>query len=146
MYLCAVLHVKRRARAHAGIVETKTLPQDFYGRWTKYELRHMRTFAEPYCFIKCELCGCLERCNEDQLAAKRYCADCKKAVKAIAPAVYRAMRGMRLPPASTYTCIDCGTQAGVWEHRNYNRPHEVVATCYPCNKLRGPATFSLPTP
>jgi DNA-directed RNA polymerase subunit M/transcription elongation factor TFIIS len=139
-----------RASSHSrsprprGIVLTKVLADDFYGKWNKYELAHMHRFAEPYCFIKCDLCGSLEECGSYQLAAKRYCGDCKKAVEAILPTVRRAIRGMRLPPASIYTCIDCGEKAGVWEHRRYDRPHEVVATCYTCNKLRGPASFFLP--
>ena len=131
----------RSASRNSGIVETKTRAADFYSKWNKYQLAKMYSFSNEYCFIKCERCDCLEACNHDQLAAKRYCKDCKDARDQIQPAVLRAMRGMRLPPASTYTCIDCGAQAGVWEHRRYDRPHEVVATCYPCNKLRGPAKW-----
>ncbi len=120
-----------------------TLARDFYGKWNKYQKWRMERLYEPYHFIKCESCGELEQCRQDQLAAKRYCGDCKKALDKISPTVRRALHGMRLPPASTYTCIDCGEQAAVWEHRNYDRPHEVVATCHPCNKFRGPAKFSV---
>lgn len=116
---------------------------NFHRKWTKYEIWRVERLCHPLYFIKCERCGDLESCRQDQLAAKRYCADCKASLDALTPSIRRAMVGMRLPPAATYTCIDCGDTAAVWEHRNYDRPHEVVATCHPCNKLRGPATWTV---
>jgi hypothetical protein len=41
-------------------------------------------------------------------------------------------------------CIDCGKRAKVYDHRDYNRPLDVVPVCAGCNLRRGPAQFVKP--
>lgn len=43
-----------------------------------------------------------------------------------------------IPPASNFRCVDCNLRAYGWEHRDYNKPLDVVPTCQSCNRLRGP--------
>lgn len=59
----------------------------------------------------------------------------KKAIGQVAAAIRRGL----LPPAKTLVCVDCGAQARDWEHRDYNKPLDVVPVCRPCNFRRGPA-------
>lgn len=54
-------------------------------------------------------------------------------------AVNAAVQSGRLPRAKTQKCVDCGKQAHGYDHRDYNKPLDVVPVCQSCNKLRGPA-------
>lgn len=45
-------------------------------------------------------------------------------------------RGM-LRPASEYLCVDCGDPAKHYDHRDYNKPLDVVPVCVTCNGKRG---------
>ncbi len=54
-------------------------------------------------------------------------------------AVGRAVRKGLLKPAKECTCVDCGKQARDYDHRDYNKPLDVVPVCRSCNQLRGPA-------
>ena len=47
-------------------------------------------------------------------------------------------RGL-LPDVKTQTCVDCGKQARVHEHRFYTRPLDVEPVCLGCNQARGVA-------
>lgn len=40
-------------------------------------------------------------------------------------------------------CVDCGERATIYDHRDYNRPIEVVPVCKSCNSKRGSASFRL---
>ena len=53
--------------------------------------------------------------------------------------VNRAVKKGILPHISTLICVDCGKTAQCYEHRDYNKPLEVVPTCKSCNTRRGPA-------
>lgn len=53
----------------------------------------------------------------------------------VASAVARGL----LPRASTLTCVDCGRQAQVYDHRDYDKPLAVDGVCRSCNTKRGPA-------
>ena len=44
-----------------------------------------------------------------------------------------------LPKPSTLLCLDCGSPAQVYDHRDYNRPLDVEPVCHACNVKRGPA-------
>ena len=55
--------------------------------------------------------------------------------------VYQAVKKGILPHISTLTCVDCGKPATVYEHRDYNKPLDVVPTCTSCNFKRGPAIY-----
>jgi hypothetical protein len=54
-------------------------------------------------------------------------------------AVNRAVSTGELPKASTLACVDCGVQARDYDHRDYNKPLDVVPVCRRCNKMRGSA-------
>lgn len=56
---------------------------------------------------------------------------------AASAAVNREIRYGRMVPPDFFDCVDCGNQATVYEHRDYNKPLEVVPTCRPCNGKRG---------
>ena len=43
----------------------------------------------------------------------------------------------RLAHANTMQCVDCQLPADVWEHRDYDKPLDVVPVCYKCNRRRG---------
>jgi hypothetical protein len=53
--------------------------------------------------------------------------------------VNQAVKKGLLPHVSTLICVDCGKPAQCYEHRDYNKPLEVVPTCKGCNIRRGPA-------
>lgn len=50
-----------------------------------------------------------------------------------------AIRHGFLAPAYEHDCVDCGQQATVYDHRDYNKPLEVEPVCRACNKRRGAA-------
>ena len=55
-----------------------------------------------------------------------------------------------LPKVNTLTCVDCGKPATEYDHRNYDYPLGVEATCRKCNSRRGSAAgthgWRLPRP
>lgn len=53
--------------------------------------------------------------------------------------VAKEIKAGRLPAANTQSCVDCGGPAKHYDHRDYNKPLDVVPVCPRCNKLRGPA-------
>ncbi len=57
-------------------------------------------------------------------------------------AVNREIRHGRLKPPTDFSCSDCGKKAAVYDHRNYQKPLDVVPVCVRCNHLRGPAIRS----
>jgi hypothetical protein len=54
-------------------------------------------------------------------------------------AVARAIRHGELPHPSTLKCVDCGSPAQVYDHRDYDKPLQVEPVCRGCNCRRGPA-------
>lgn len=53
--------------------------------------------------------------------------------------VYSAVRNGVLPKIKTQICVDCGSAATVYDHRDYLRPLDVEPVCHKCNHRRGPA-------
>lgn len=53
--------------------------------------------------------------------------------------INKMIRKGLLQPAIEFACVDCGKPAQVWEHRDYNKPLDVVPVCKPCNAMRGEA-------
>jgi len=51
-----------------------------------------------------------------------------------------AVKNGFLPPVDTLTCVDCGDPATDYDHRNYDYPISVDATCHRCNLKRGKAS------
>ena len=100
----------------------------------------LKTPREP---LDCGICGIalpLVRHHKQSL-----CAGCKanlphhrsgwQAHRLVAAAIRLGF----LPPASACRCVDCGTQATDYEHRDYNKPLEVEPVCRKCNFARPPA-------
>lgn len=100
----------------------------------------------------CALCGC-DIANRHGLA--KWCLKCQsssaryssKQRRAVIPAgqgrahqiVYKAVLSGSIPPIETLKCVDCGVKAVHYDHRDYNKPLEVVPVCRSCNSKRGPA-------
>ena len=59
----------------------------------------------------------------------------RKAIAAVAQAVKKGI----LPSVKTLTCVDCGRPGECYDHRDYNKPLEVVPVCRKCNFRRGSA-------
>ena len=87
-------------------------------------------------------------CNQEitgREPSARFCWGCSKLrpkKNGQAQAAYQVNKAVRngiLPSASTLICVDCGKPAQCYEHRDYNKPLEVVPTCKGCNIRRGPA-------
>jgi len=53
--------------------------------------------------------------------------------------VRTAIRRGELAPAITKECMDCGTQAVEYDHRDYSKPLDVDPVCHSCNSKRGKA-------
>jgi len=54
-------------------------------------------------------------------------------------AVKKAVKDGLLAPVKTLFCIDCGKFAECYDHRDYNKPIDVVPVCRKCNFRRGSA-------
>jgi hypothetical protein len=54
-------------------------------------------------------------------------------------AVQKAVREGILAPVKTLVCVDCGRPGQCYDHRDYNKPLDVVAVCRKCNYRRGKA-------
>ncbi len=54
-------------------------------------------------------------------------------------AIAKAIRLGLMPKASTLVCVDCGTQASDYDHRDYTKPLDVEPVCRSCNVRRGSA-------
>lgn len=75
--------------------------------------------------------------------AQQFCIPCRKphqehARKAITENSKRISKG-EIPKAVELTCVDCGKQASVYDHRSYFEPLKVEPVCRACNMARGPA-------
>jgi hypothetical protein len=44
-----------------------------------------------------------------------------------------------MPPATGQDCVDCGAPAVFYDHRDYDKPFDVVPVCRSCNIRRGTA-------
>ena len=90
----------------------------------------------------CSICSG-EIINRDPRA--KHCWDCsesygilngaRKAIAAVAKAVKKGL----LPSVKTLTCVDCGRPGECYDHRDYNKPLDVVPVCRKCNYRRGSA-------
>jgi hypothetical protein len=53
--------------------------------------------------------------------------------------VHKAIVKGELKPPYLFSCVDCGLNAIFYEHRDYNKPLDVVPVCRMCNIKRGSA-------
>lgn len=60
-----------------------------------------------------------------------------RAIAAVAQAVQLGI----LLHAYQRTCVDCGADAQVYDHRDYSKPYEVDPVCQRCNLKRGRALW-----
>ena len=63
----------------------------------------------------------------------------KTGVMSAIKAVKKAVKDGLLAPVKTLFCIDCGKPAECYDHRDYNKPIDVVPVCRKCNFRRGSA-------
>lgn len=56
-------------------------------------------------------------------------------------AIGQATSQGRLLYAYQRTCVDCGADAQVYDHRDYSKPYEVDPVCQRCNLARGRAMW-----
>lgn len=75
--------------------------------------------------------------NRDSRAI--YCWTCVKKGGKARVAVASAIRNGLIPKAKIFDCVDCGSPAEHYDHRDYNKPLEVDPVCRKCNSRRGPA-------
>jgi hypothetical protein len=59
-------------------------------------------------------------------------------------AVRQAIARGDIPHPKHCKCVDCGAVAYGYDHRDYDRPLDVVPICRSCNAKRGPAKQALP--
>ena len=57
---------------------------------------------------------------------------------AISAVQYAIKKGI-LPSVKTLSCVDCNRAAECYDHRDYNKPLDVVPVCRKCNYRRGSA-------
>ena len=90
----------------------------------------------------CIFCN-LEIKNRDSRA--KICWSCvrtnrtKNGQVAAINAVSKAVRLGVLPPVKSLVCVDCSKPAQCYDHRDYNKPLDVVPVCRKCNIRRGSA-------
>lgn len=102
------------------------------------------SYADPKPGEACKVCGSISRDFRQRACVN--CAVLGKVYRSIGTGRDAAIRLVkdeikagRLIPPKALTCVDCGNPAQVYEHRDYNRPLDVVAACRSCNAKRGPA-------
>lgn len=94
----------------------------------------------------CVECGALKPVSHAHNAQR--CWPCREAYglarDLAVRAVTRARNSGELPNAKTLVCVDCGSQARDYDHRDYSKPLSVQPVCRPCNFKRGPAAWVRP--
>ena len=93
--------------------------------------------------FQCKCCGGEFRKLALRGRHRLYCDECipiklRAQISASKKARYAVKVG-RLPHPETLACVDCGMPAKHYEHRDYLKPLDVVATCISCNLKRGAA-------
>lgn len=99
-------------------------------------------------YFNCLACG--KPSQRAWQAKLLYCWDCynrhdNERRRAIAK-VAASIRSGQLVPASECACVDCGSPATDYEHRDYSKPLEVDPVCRSCNLKRGPGMNSFYRP
>lgn len=86
------------------------------------------------------------------IGARVMCGDCAdlhdKESRAAIAKVFRAVQRGDMPRAAELACVDCGSPASVYDHRDYTKPLAVEPVCRSCNARRGSAfnSFHRPDP
>ena len=64
------------------------------------------------------------------------CSDAYGIVNGARKAIYEVRKAVKkgiLASVKTLTCVDCGKPGEVYDHRDYNKPLDVVPVCRSCN-------------
>lgn len=86
------------------------------------------------------MAGICTLCGEPAWSPRaRLCDDHMRKPISVEYAVAKAVRTGQLPPIKTQVCVDCGSPAHHYDHRDYSKPLDVEPVCARCNSLRGPA-------
>lgn len=87
----------------------------------------------------CQTCGTVAR----RWGQWRHCFPCFVSQQIIRgrahAAVLKAIQRGELAPAFTRPCVDCGSGAQCYDHRDYTKPLDVSPVCRSCNYRRGSA-------
>lgn len=70
------------------------------------------------------------------------CFDCSQKSVGMTSAINSVQKAVKkglLAPVKTLSCVDCGRGAECYDHRDYNKPLDVVPVCRKCNFRRGSA-------
>ena len=104
--------------------------------------------------IRCVHCGSQDWRGSHSRSCRACNATRQRELQAIRGPAHKAVASAvnagflpRLFPAHAYRdgrkpaslCVDCGSPAEIYEHRDYNRPLDVQPVCRSCNSRRGPA-------
>ncbi len=88
----------------------------------------------------CRVCNCeiIDRHHSAKLCFP--CADHRNngGYKAHSKVKYAIKQGI-IAPIKEMKCVDCGCQAEIYDHKDYNKPLEVEPVCRSCNRKRGSA-------
>ena len=87
---------------------------------------------------------CESRISDDRLRISKYCFECSFKSSAQSASAGNKVKsaikkGIIKPIEPGTKCVDCGSQATDFDHRDYNKPLEVEPVCRGCNIRRGPA-------
>ena len=94
----------------------------------------------------CTVCGA--RFKREHAAKVCWpCADViRKNIARAGRLVKQAIISGNLAPITADTkCVDCGSPAYCYDHRDYGRPLDVEPVCRSCNNTRGPGIHAIPT-
>ena len=91
----------------------------------------------------CIDCGAAKSPNRHRLVQR--CEQClpvfQAAMLAANVAISRARATGVLVSPKALTCVDCGSSAHDYDHRDYSKPLDVQPVCRACNFKRGPAKY-----
>lgn len=98
-----------------------------------------------YKTFACKRCGVLT--TRDRRSIADICFPCseehRKEGTNASNIVNKAVRKGELQKVNSLTCVDCGSAAENYEHRDYTKPLEVEPVCRKCNLIRGHAKDSI---
>ena len=96
---------------------------------------------EPRPVKHCAKCGVVtERPSRRGIAFCFSCSNVLTELSQIATRhVTKQIRLGAMPKAKALCCVDCSKPAHDYDHRDYDKPLDVVPVCRSCNILRGPA-------
>jgi hypothetical protein len=87
-------------------------------------------------------------CNDEIIGRDcraKFCFLClkkKSSETGASKAIYQVQKAVKkgiLPNVKTLMCVDCGKFGQCYDHRDYNKPLDVVPVCKKCNYRRGSA-------